>query len=48
MASGNPLLAKDIYEKLDAEWYYRWLTWKSEHVKAKAPDFIVGTYQQDK
>jgi hypothetical protein len=35
MAGGNPLTAKQIYEELDAEWWYRWHTWRNEIAEAK-------------
>jgi hypothetical protein len=47
MANGDPLRAKKIFDALDSEWYYRWLAWKSEKVKAQVPDFIVGMFAKE-
>jgi hypothetical protein len=47
MASGNPLLAKEIYNQIDAEWFERWAVWKAERRKAKVPDSIVGIYSKE-
>jgi hypothetical protein len=30
MAKGDPLRAREIYNELDAEWWFRWKAWKSE------------------
>jgi len=45
MASGDPLRAKQIYNEIDAEWFYRYITWKSEKIKTRTPDSVVGMYK---
>jgi hypothetical protein len=47
MAHGNPLLAKDIFDQIDAEWFDRWLVWTGERRKAKVPDSVVGMFAKD-
>jgi len=47
MASGNPLLAKEIYQRIDKVWFHRWLVWKAERSNAKVPDFAVGMYSKE-
>lgn len=35
MADGNPLIARDIFDNLDAEWFFRHQAWTRAHNEAK-------------
>jgi hypothetical protein len=47
MAQGDPLRAKEIYEKLDRRWFMRWAVWIKEKRDAKIPDLVVGMYAKE-
>jgi predicted transcriptional regulator len=35
MAHGDPLRAKEIFENLDGEWFFRWIAWRNEKKRGK-------------
>jgi hypothetical protein len=47
MAGGNPILAKQIFNELDAEWFMRWAIWRKMTREAKIPYSIIGMYNKE-